>query len=67
MLNALKAKFARNDGAISLEYILVIVVVVLVALIAMKLFGAAIGNTINNSTNAVTTATKDIIANAKIA
>lgn len=67
MLNALKTKFARNDGAMSLEYILVIVVVVLVALIAMKAFGGQVGNTINDSKNAIANATNGILSQNYVA
>lgn len=50
----------RNKGAISLEYILVIVVVVLVSLTAMKLFGGRVGDTVNNSKDAVVNTTNNV-------
>lgn len=55
----------RNKGAISLEYILVIVVVVLVCLVGMKIFGGKIGETINNSKDAVVNVADPIITNAE--
>lgn len=55
----------RNKGAISLEYILVIVVVVLACLVGMKAFGGRIGETINNSKDAVVNVADPIISNAE--
>lgn len=55
----------RNKGAISLEYILVIVVVVLACLVGMKAFGGRIGETINNSKDAVVNVANPIIADAQ--
>lgn len=50
----------KNKGAISLEYILVIVVVALVALTGMRFFGGKVGTTINDSANAVETSTSNV-------
>lgn len=50
----------KNIGAISLEYILVIVVVALVALTGMRFFGSKVGTTINDSANAVQTSTSNV-------
>lgn len=50
----------RNKGAISLEYILVVVLVVLVCFVGMKVFGGRIGNTINGSKDAVVNTTNNV-------
>ena len=50
----------QNKGAISLEYILVIIVVSLVTLGSMKMYGGKLSQTIKNSANAVTSTTNDV-------
>ena len=60
--NQISLKMRKNDGSLSLEFVILVVVVVIAAAFALMQFGHVLSTTIGTTTSTVETSTKCILA-----